>query len=131
MKYVPSALLGQLSGSQGSTTASRNRYGSYLRNRVMPVNPRTARQTTVRSQMASISQAWRTLTSAQRAGWESLGSQMVRQNSQGQSYTLNGQTAHQSVNRNLLTIGGSMAVTAPAYVEPTTLLTLTITASSS
>lgn len=130
MKYVPGLLAGQLSGSAGSTTASRNRFGSYFRTRNVPVNPNTARQSTVRSQFASIAQAWRTLTSAQRAGWEALGLQMTRTDSQGVTYTLNGQTAHQSVNRNLLTIGGSMLTAAPAFAEPTTLTALTVTATS-
>lgn len=130
MKYVPGLLAGQLSGSAGSTTASRNRFGSYFRTRNVPVNPNTSRQSDVRAQFASISQAWRTLTSAQRAGWAALGLQMTRQDSQGVTYTLDGSQAFQSVNRNLLTIGAAMLTSAPAYSEPTTLTALTITATS-
>lgn len=130
MKYVPGLTVGQLSGSAGNTTASRNRFGSYLRTRNVPVNPNTARQSTVRSQFASISQGWRALTSAQRAGWTALGLQMTRQDSQGVTYTLDGSQAYQSVNRNLSTVGGALLSNAPAYAEPTTLTALTITATS-
>lgn len=130
MKYVPSALIGQLSGSQGSTTASRNRAGSYLRNRVMPVNPSSPAQALVRGQLASISAAWRTITAEQRAAWSTLGLSMVRQDSLGQTQTLTGQQAFVSVNRNLLTIGGSMVSNAPAFVQPTQLTALTLTATS-
>lgn len=130
MKYVPSLTIGQLSGSAGSTTASRNRFGSYFRTRNVPVNPNTTRQAAVRSQFASIAQGWRALTSAQRAGWEALGLQMTRTDSQGVTYTLNGQLAYQSVNRNLNTVGGTALSNAPAYAEPTTLTALTVTATS-
>lgn len=123
MKYVPSALIGRLSRSAGSTTAGHNRYGSYLRNRVIPTNPVTAAQTAVRDQFADASIAWRNLTALQRSGWESLAPDIVRTDSLGETYTLNGQTAYMYVNRNRLTLGQSQLSDAPAVNPPPALLT--------
>lgn len=71
--------------------------------------------------------AWRTLTDAQRAGWESLGLQMVRTDSLGQSYSLNGFGAYCSVNNNQLAAGNAVLSDAPALVSPSTVTTATIT----
>lgn len=129
MKYVPSALgLGQLSRSAGSTTASRNRFGSYVRNRVMPVNPNTASQVTQRMSLQNRSEEWRLLTAAQRAGWDALGAAIVRTDSLGQTYTLTGLQAYTLCNRNLVYIGAAVISAAPALAIPPTLATVTVTA---
>lgn len=130
MKYVPSALIGLLSKSQGSTTASHNRFGAYLRNRIIPVNPNTGKQAAARATMASLSAGWRALSATERAGWTALGSQMTRLDSLGQTYTLTGLQAYTSVNRNLTTIGATLLTAAPALNPPTTLTLVTLTASS-
>src|SRR5437773_11561609 len=66
------------SGSENGTTASRNRFGQYFRRRAVPVQPRTAAQLAVRARMSNNAAAWRALTDAQRAAWESLGTQITR-----------------------------------------------------
>lgn len=123
MKYlgVPS------SGSQAGTTASRNRFGQYFRTRAMPVQPRTTSQLNQRARMAANASAWRALTSAQRAGWASLGLMMTRTDSLGQSYTLNGFAAYCSVNNNKLAAGDAAVSDAPAIVTPGDLTNATIT----
>lgn len=132
MKYAPSALMGQLSGSQGSTVASRNRYGSYLRGRSTPVNPNTTPQQLVRARLGSLSQQWRQLTQSQRDGWEAYGLQVNRQDSLGVTYTLNGQTAFQSVNLNRLAVGNAIITSAPPGIDdPPTITALSNTADSS
>lgn len=130
MKYVPSQTVGQLSGSAGSTTASRNRNGSYFRNRTMPVNPNTTIQALQRTIFATYSLGWRNLSDAQRGGWESLGAQMTRTDSLGQQQTLTGIQAYISINRNLTMIGGTILSTAPTLASPANLLTVTVTATS-
>jgi hypothetical protein len=115
------------SGSYQGLTSSRNRYGQYVRTRATPVNPNTSNQGTVRSRLASNAAAWRGLTDAQRAGWESLGSQMTRTDALGQSYALNGFGAFVSVNNNLLAAGEATVAAAPALVTPDGLETSTIT----
>jgi hypothetical protein len=69
MALVKYQNMASVSGSQGGTTFSRNSYGSYIRSRVVPANPNTSAQQTVRSNMAASSAAWRSLSAAVRAVW--------------------------------------------------------------
>lgn len=115
------------SGSQAGTTASRNRFGQYKRTRAIPVNPSTPQQLVQRARMSTNAAAWRTLTDAQRSGWESLGLMMSRTDSLGQTYTLNGFMAYCSVNNNNLDAGNAIVADAPALATPVGILTATIT----
>jgi hypothetical protein len=118
------------SGSAAGVTASRNRFGQYERTRAIPVNPASAAQGLARARMAANSAAWRSLTSAQRAGWEGLGLSMVRSDSLGQTYTLQGNQAYASVNNNRLLTGLAVVADAPALVTPSVItgVVLTLTA---
>jgi len=115
------------SGSQAGTTASRNRFGQYLRTRATPVNPSSGAQGLVRARMAANSAAWRALTGAQRAGWADLGLSMVRSDSLGQTYTLQGNQAYASVNNNRLLSTLAVVADAPALVTPPVITSATIT----
>lgn len=115
------------SGSQANTTASRNRFGQYFRTRATPVQPRTPDQLNQRALMSTNAAGWRALTDAQRAGWLSLGLQIVRTDSLGQSYDLNGFLAYCSVNNNNVAAGNAIVDNAPAIVTPPDLLTVTVT----
>ncbi len=115
------------SGSKNGVTASRNRYGQYYRRRAVPVQPRTPAQLNQRARMTTNAAAWRALTDAQRAGWLDLGLMIVRTDSLGQSYDLNGFGAYCSVNNNRLDAGDAAVSDAPAIVTPADLLTATIT----
>ena len=128
MKYKPSALAGEFSGSAGSITASHNRGGPYLRTRTIPTNPRTAAQTAVRGLYDTVSAAWRTLSDAQRAAWVSLGLLMERIDTLGSTYSLTGSQAHQSVNINLLTTGAAITAVAPVMTTPAAVASATVTA---
>lgn len=130
MKYAPSALIGRLSRSAGSTTASHNRFGAYLRNRVIPTNPQSPGQLLVRASLAAAAATWRTITAGQRAAWTALGGNIHRQDTLGQDYTLTGSQAFVAVNRNQYTAGNAQVTDAPAYSPPAALLTLTPTATS-
>lgn len=106
------------SGSYQGVTSSRNRYGQYVRTRATPVNPNSDAQGDARGRLSANAAAWRALTDLQRAGWESLGSQMTRTDALGQSYTLNGFSAFVSVNNNKLAAGDAVVSDAPALVTP-------------
>lgn len=115
------------SGSQAGTTSSRNRYGQYRRTRATPVNPNSTKQGAVRGRLAANAAAWRTLTSAQIAGWNDLGNSMTRTDSLGQTVTLTGFQAYCSVNGNNLAAGNAVVANAPALVTPSSIVTLAIT----
>lgn len=118
------------SGSQAGTTASRNRYGQYKRTRATPVNPNSTAQGLVRARMSANAAAWRTLTDAQRAGWNDLALSMNRSDALGQSYSLTGFQAFCSVNNNKALAGDASVTAAPVLVTPSTILTVTPTVSS-
>lgn len=73
MKVI-SPIFSSMSGKLGGAVAAKARGGvQYLRALVIPGNPRTAAQTSVRNILSSIAGYWRgTLTSTQRNSWESL-----------------------------------------------------------
>lgn len=115
------------SGSYQGLTASRNRFGQYMRTRASPVQPRTPAQLNQRARMTLNAAAWRALTDPQRAGWLSLGLGITRTDALGQTYTLNGFMAFCSVNNNNLDAGNAAVSDAPAIVTPPDLLTATVT----
>lgn len=115
------------SGSIAGTTFSKNRNGQYARSRAIPVNPNTAAQGLVRARFGDNAQGWRTLTAAQRAGWASLGAQMTRTDSLGQSYALTGQQAYIAINNNNLDAGNAIVADAPALLSPAGLTSATVT----
>lgn len=115
------------SGSYAGQTASRNRFGQYVRNRSVPVNPNSVAQGAVRARLSNNAAAWRALTDVQRAGWTSLGLDITRTDSIGQTYNLTGFQAYCLVNNNNLAAGNAIVSAAPLLVDPGTLLTLTVT----
>ena len=130
MKYVPGPSHGQFSGSQGNTTASHNRFGSYLRNRTIPVNPNTAHQQLSRELTGQLASDYRDLTPAQRVGWAALGEQIVRLDGLGQPYTLTGIQAFVMVNRFRLGAGQTVILDAPVLNTESNLLSLSLTATN-
>lgn len=90
MKYN-SQTLSAASGSQGGQTFSRNRGGSYTRKRSVPTNPRSARQTAVRSANSIASSMWsNSLTAAQRSDWTQFANANPILNKLGNSIVLSG-----------------------------------------
>ncbi len=117
VKYTPGAFVGQLSGSMGSTTASHNKGGSYLRNRTIPVNPSTAAQTSVRSAFTSFAQDWRVIGDALRTGWTNLAILDPIIDTQGNPITLAGHTYYNRFNMRRRSVGLARLTVAPPIVE--------------
>lgn len=128
VKYSPGLMVGQLSGSTGSTTASHNRYGKYFRSRTIPVNPNSVSQQGVRGVFGGLAQAWRTLTQSQRDSWSNLSPNVPRVDSLGDSYVLSGNALFASVNLLRDTVGDARIDDAPALDSPHTVTSLTLTA---
>jgi hypothetical protein len=115
------------SGSLAGQTSSRNRFGQYRRTRATPVNPSSTYQGAVRARLSANAASWRGLDDEQRAGWSSLGSQMARTDSLGQTSYLTGFSAYVSVNNNLAAAAASLLEDAPALLTPDAIGTATIT----
>ena len=101
------------SGKIGGHVASRNRSGSYLRTKVTPVNPQSPAQTSIRNRLTSISQAWKALTDAQRASWNSAVSDYAKTDIFGSLKNPSGFNLYQMLNNNLLNIGSAMISVPP------------------
>lgn len=123
-------MVGQLSKKAGSTVAARNRNGSYFRTRVMGTNPNTTLQIDARASLAGFAQGWKSLTQTQRNGWAALGLLMVRLDSLGQSYSLTGLQAYESINKTLDVLGSAAVTDAPTFASPAAITSATITATS-
>lgn len=115
------------SGSLAGQTASRNRFGQYLRTRAIPVNPGSNAQGVVRARFAANSAGWRSLTSAQRAGWGDLAASLVRTDALGQPNAMQPNHAYISVNNNRAMCGLVATADAPAVSSPVGLATVTVT----
>jgi hypothetical protein len=116
-KYAPSALIGRISRSAGSTTFGHNRFGAYFRNRVIPTNPVSPAQTAVRVDFGDHSSNYRSLTQPQRDEWIAYGLNYAKTDSLGQGYTLTGLQAYVSVARNRATYGAA-ALSVPDLFSP-------------
>ena len=107
------------SGSQANTTASRNRFGQYLRNRRSPVNVNSPAQQVARANFAANAQAWGNLTDEQRLAWTNYAAQHPIRNSLGAQVTLTGAQMYNSVNNVLLASGQTVVSVPPAGPTPT------------
>lgn len=65
MKLKFGAIVVDGRGKIGGHVASKNGAGAYLRTKVTPTNPQTARQSFVRALFAAITAAWSGLTASQ------------------------------------------------------------------
>lgn len=92
-------LVTDMRGSIGGTTFARNRGGIYARARVVPINPQTGRQTSVRAALGSLAQRWSTtLTDVQRAAWELYAANVLIPNRLGEPRALSGQQMYVRTN---------------------------------
>lgn len=82
---------GAPSGSLGSIVFSKNRFGSYMRTRIVPTNPATADQVLARNRMSDLTNRWlNTLTDLQRQEWATYAANVPVTNRIGQQIFLTG-----------------------------------------
>ena len=82
---------GSPSGSLGSIVFSHNRFGSYMRARVVPTNPGSAAQVLARNRMSDLTNRWlNTLTAAQRDAWTTYAANVPVTNRIGEQIYLTG-----------------------------------------
>lgn len=106
------------SGSLAGQTASRNRFGQYLRTRAVPVNPNSPRQTAARAILSGCSANWATLNEPEQASWAAWAALHPRTDSLGSVVTMTGAQAFNSVNCLLVGIGLAAVSVPPADPLP-------------
>jgi len=91
MAIFTSTVYGEIRGSVGGNVYSRNRFGPYVRNRAVPVNPQSSRQTIIRSIFANLALRWReSLNQDQRDQWDVYGDNVLVKNRLGLDIKLTG-----------------------------------------
>ena len=112
------SLAGEMRGSLGGVTASRNRSGTYLRQRAKPVNPNTPLQNAARVRMQNLSIDWtQTLTQAERDAWDEYAANVLGLNKLGDSINYTGINWYVSSNAFALQCGISRIDAAPTTFE--------------
>ncbi len=107
--------IAEIRGSEAGTTWSRNRGGSYSRQRVTPINPQTPAQLAMRTRLSSLATQWGTiLTEAQRTAWEEFAQSFPITDRLGQVIILSGIQMYIRLNNRLLAGNAPQLVDAPA-----------------
>lgn len=108
--------------SIAGNTFSRNKGGSYMRQRVKPINPQTIDQVNKREILSALSKLWgNTLTQTQRDGWQSFAELNPRVDVLGQVIILSGIQMYISINERLLIAGAARIDGAPLNQQVTQL----------
>lgn len=115
---------GELSGSIGGNTYSRNRGGSYVRRRVKPDQGPYGRQGVARAALASLSGSFNSLTQVQIDQWNNYAENHLITNALGLSIRMTGHQAYVALNSNLLQSGQAPLSSPPSSTIPAPFLTL-------
>jgi hypothetical protein len=113
-KFTPGAIISEIRNKIAATVYTKNKAGASIRNRVTPINRRSTNQTLRRQQLASLSSGWRSLTQAQRDGWNAAGASFPQTDNLGQTVYLTGEQLYVRCNANLLLIGEALITAAPS-----------------
>ncbi len=116
-KILTTAIVADIRNKLNGSVFSKNRYGSYVRTKVTPVNPQTSAQQNVRNTLSTNSQAWRGLTESQRQGWIDAAANFPFTDIFGNSKILSGNALYVKLNNNLAVAGQAPIADAPAPVS--------------
>lgn len=121
MKFT-SPVIAAASGSIGGCTWSRNRYGQYLRNRSIPVNPGSVFQDVVRAALGSLSTAWvNELTDAERSAWDTYAAAVPTTDALGNTRFILGLNWYAAINTLRIQAGMARLDAAPVIQTRTSL----------
>lgn len=104
-------------GKLGGQVFSKNRAGAYIRTKVTPSNPQTQAQAQVRSNLATLSTGWNSLTAEQIAQWNGSVDDWASTDIFGDIKKPTGKNLYVKLNVNLLNSGQSPIVAPPAKIE--------------
>ena len=114
---------GDIRGSVADLTFSANAGGAYIRSKVTPLNPQTAKQMAARARLAAFASEYsHTLTDNQREGWIDIAKRVPYTNIFGDKRYLNGIAMYCKVNCLLSLVGATTLTDAPNNLEVRPLL---------
>lgn len=129
-KILTTAIVADIRNKLNGSVFSKNRYGSYVRTKVTPVNPQTTAQQNARNVLSTNSQAWRGLTEAQRQGWIDASASFPFTDIFGNTKTLSGSALYVKLNNNLVAAGQAAIPNAPAPVAIPQLILTSLSAAA-
>jgi len=107
-----------MSGSIAGNTHAHNRFGSYVRARTKPINPKTARQEEVRASLAFLTERWANgITVANRTAWNLYGASVAMKNRLDKVIYLTGFNHFIRSNMNLWIQNGTLYAAGPTVFE--------------
>jgi len=112
-----SALISDMRNKLNGSVFSKNRAGSYLRNKVTPSNPSTPSQALVRSILGTLASTWRTLTDPQRDAWNAAVESWLTTDIFGDTVTPSGFGLYVRLNGNIVNAGGVHYVSIETNVQ--------------
>jgi len=127
-RVTPGPTVGQISGSIGATVFSHNRYGSYVRLRTVPTNPKTAYQLGIRAILSACSSAWKALDDASKVAWAAWAQTNPINDRLGMQQVLAPNVAYIGLNSRIIQAGGAAIDVPPVTDAPQPLLTLSLDA---
>lgn len=109
--------IGDKRGKQGGTVYSRNRYANYTRQKTIPVNPNSVKQSNVRASFGGIASGFRALSSVQINAWAALAAALAPTNVFGQTFSYTAFNVYMKANQDLAAAGLTM-LSSPDVVPP-------------
>lgn len=119
-KIMHGSLAGAVSGAEGNVVYSHNRYGAYIRARVIPTKRQTQWTNLARGILGAASKAFGGLTEVNRQAWETWAASNPITDRLGQKQVMDPHAAYVTINSRILRCGGTM-VSAPPIVAPPSL----------
>jgi hypothetical protein len=120
-KFI-SSLITEASGSVAGTTYSRNKNGSYIRNKSVPVNRNTLAQQAARARFSEVSSSWKGLDANERATWENNIMQYPYVDSLGQTKYYTASQLYKSINNSLFQVGLTPISSLPSPISMPTII---------
>lgn len=111
----PGGLLGGISGRVGNIVGARNAAGDYIRAGTVPTTSTTSYALAQKARFAQASQAWQSLTDAQRQAWNEWAPQQTALNRIGQTITQKGSVMYTGIYARMAG-AGLTPITAPPIV---------------
>jgi hypothetical protein len=113
-KMTPGAIVSEVRGKIAATVFGRNKGGAVIRNRITPINRRSASQQLRKQLLASFASQWRGLSQAERDSWNAASPNFPQTDNLGQVIYLTGEQLYVRCNSNLVMLGQSQIDVAPS-----------------
>ena len=105
------------SGKRGLNVSQNGAFGQISRALVIPANPRTSAQMSVRARLGRVAASWRALQEVQRAAWMAAAKEAKSSSRLGQSGALSGFQLFAKINCTLAQFGQEQVDTPPAQPQ--------------